>query len=241
MSKKLISVCLALLLCICLTVTVSAASQTEALPVSDLADLITPDQENALHTKLEKYSQAHDAQFAILTVPTTGGMEIEDYANHAYDAHQYGCGNRKDGVLLVVSMSPRSYWIVTNGSCAQDVDADAIADAIAPILSDGNYNKAFHTFADECDAQLGFDLAGNFILSLVIGLVAGLIVAFVLKGQLKSVRKQDQANVYVIPGSMHLTQSGDYFMYRTVSRVAKQQNHSSGGGRASRGGSGGRF
>ena len=68
---------------------------------------------------------------------------------------------------------------------------------------------------------------------LVIGIVAGLIVAFILKGQLKSVRKQDKANVYVKPGSMQLTLQNDLFLYREVSKTKKESSNSSRSGSGS--------
>ena len=69
------------------------------------------------------------------------------------------------------------------------------------------------------------------IICAVIGIVIGLITVLVLKGQLKSVRMQNQANNYMIPGSMRLTHSADIFLYRNVTRVAKPQNNNSGGGK----------
>ena len=90
-------------------------------------------------------------------------------------------------------------------------------------------------------------LAGKFqtsttvikMIPLALMAVVGLIVALVLKGQLKSVRKQNQANTYVKPGSMRLTISRDIFLYSHVSRTRKANNSSSGGGRSSGGRSGG--
>jgi uncharacterized protein len=65
-----------------------------------------------------------------------------------------------------------------------------------------------------------------------------------MKAQLKSVRQQN-AGDYVKKGSMQLTDSGDYFMYRRVVRTALPKNnssstHSSSSGR-SHGGGGGKF
>ena len=78
------------------------------------------------------------------------------------------------------------------------------------------------------------------MIALGIGIVAGVVVAMVLKGQLKSVRKQNQANVYVKPGSMKLTASNDFFLYRTVDR-RKKESSSSGSSGSSRSVGGGSF
>jgi uncharacterized membrane protein YgcG len=64
-----------------------------------------------------------------------------------------------------------------------------------------------------------------------------------MKGQLKSVRMQNQANNYLKAGSMHLTASHDLYLYRHVSRTPRQTNSSSSGSRGggSRSGGGGKF
>jgi uncharacterized protein len=88
-----------------------------------------------------------------------------------------------------------------------------------------------------------FDAKDALATAILVGLGAGLITAFVLKGQLKTVHKQNQANVYVKEGSMKITRSGDYFMYRTVTRTEKPKSNSSSSSRSgsSRNVGGGRF
>jgi uncharacterized protein len=71
--------------------------------------------------------------------------------------------------------------------------------------------------------------------------VAGLIVAFVLKGQLKTVRKQEQAHVYVKPGSMQVTINSDRFLHQHVSRTRKESKSSSGSSGSSRSSGSGSF
>jgi uncharacterized membrane protein YgcG len=83
-------------------------------------------------------------------------------------------------------------------------------------------------------------LCQNLLICLVIGIIAGVVVAFILKGQLKTVRKQNQANVYVKPGSMQVTVHNDFFLYRDVTRTKKQSSSSSGSG-SSRSTGGGSF
>ena len=70
---------------------------------------------------------------------------------------------------------------------------------------------------------------------MVIGIVAGLIVVAILAGQLKSVKKQNQARDYVKAGSMRLTERSDIFLYRNVSRVKRDSGSSSSGSRSGSG------
>ena len=58
-----------------------------------------------------------------------------------------------------------------------------------------------------------------------IGLLIGLITVLVMRAQLKSVRPQNAAMSYVIPGSFHLRHSRDIFLYRNVTRTARPKNN----------------
>jgi len=161
-----------------------------------------------------------------------------------------GCGKNRDGVLLLVCMDPREYRILSNGYAGDAIgmdQIDAISEAIVSDLSDGDYADAFIAFADNCayylDGYLNgfpFNAGKNLVIALIIGIVAGVIVAIVLKNQLKSVRQQKQANIYIKSGSMQLTTSRDLFLYREVSRTRKQSSNSSGSG-SSRNVGGGSF
>ena len=125
---------------------------------------------------------------------------------------------------------------------------DRIGDSITPYLSDGAYLQAFEKYADKCDYYLDgylngfpFDFLKVGLISLGIGAAIGLITVLIMKAQLKSVRKKQDANVYVKSGSMHITRAGDYFLYRNLSKTAKQTNNSSSSGGGSRNVGGGKF
>ena len=246
--KKIFAFFLILLLCVSLPLAVSAAENNSF--VIDDADLLTTAEESALESRLEEISKAYNAQVVVVTVNHTGKLDIDDYIEEAYDAGGFGYGTNKDGVMLLVSIGSREYRVLCNGFADDAIDIDTICDTFVDDLSDGNYADAFHRFAEECDYYLNgylngfpFDVEGSLVTSLIIGLIIGLIVVFVMKGQLNSVRPQNRANAYVRPGSMHLTQKGDFFLYRTITRTPKPKSNSSGSSRSGGGRSvgGGRF
>ena len=227
----------------------SAAEENEYL-VFDEADLLSDSEENALNKKLQKISNKYEAQIVVCTLESMDGGDIDEFVEFFYDEMELGYGKNHDGVLLMVSMDPREFRILSNGMAADAIDTDAIeniTDTITSNLSDGEYADAFDAFADKCQYYLDghingfpFKFGRNLVICLIIGAVAGLIVAFVLKGQLKSVRKQDQANVYVKPGSMQITVHSDYFLYRDVTKTKKESSSSSSSG-SSRNVGGGSF
>jgi uncharacterized protein len=116
-------------------------------------------------------------------------------------------------------------------------------------LSDGNYYDAFDAFAQQCKYYLDgyvngfpFDAGTSFLVAVGVGLLVAVIVTSIMKGQLKSVRMQRAASVYVKPGSLAITQTGDFFMYSNVTRTERQQSSSSSGsGGSSRSTGGGSF
>lgn len=218
--------------------------------VYDEADLLSDSEETALNEKLLNVSQEYGAQILVVTISDMGGGDIDGYIEYLYDTMNFGYGANHDGVLLLVAMDIREYRILSNGLAGDAIgsgDIDVIGSAIETDLSDGDYSGAFGEFADRCAYYLDghingfpFNFGKNLLIALVVGILIGLIVAFILKGQLKSVRKQDRANVYMKPGSMQITIQNDLFLYSDVSRTKKQTSSSSNSG-SSRNVGGGSF
>lgn len=252
-------ICILLLLCLLLVQTVSAAS-TDSLV--DEANLLSEKQEASLEEQLEELGEKYQVDVVIVTTDTLYGKSPRVYADDYYDTHGYG----DDGVLLLVSMEDNDWYISTCGygiTAFTDAGIEYIGEQITAYLSDGKYAAAFEEFIDQCDdflnqAKTGepydtgnlpkgdFPWGSSILFAVVAGLVVAVIVIICLKGQLKSVRREDSAANYVRPGSLQLTGSGDIFLYHTVSRREKPQQssgsstHTSSSGR-SHGGRGGKF
>ena len=238
--RKIFFLVMALLLILCLAVPAMAAGLDYVI---DDADLLTPSEENSLQSKLEKISAQMDADIVVVTLDTIGSRYIRSYADDYYDYNGYG----EDGVLLMIVMDTREYWVSTTGRCIEDVSVSAVEDAFYSNLSAGHYYLAFCDYADACQSELeGMPLWGEILVCLAIGLVIGLITVLVMKGKLKTVRSQSGADSYMRYDAVHLTGRSDIFLYQTVTRRPKVQNNGGGGmhtgssGR-SHGGGGGRF
>lgn len=244
--KKIISLILALLLTLSLSLCAFATEERIAPRLLDRADLLTDGEEAVIFAELERVSNAYGTQLLLVTAPSVN-EDIASVAETFFDAEDCGVGSTRSGALLYVSMDPGEYYVFCNGLAWDAIDTDGVCDAIYSDMASGDYASAFRAYAEECEAYLNahingepFDFGGSLLIALVIGLVVALIYVLVLKGQLKSVRRQSGAGSYVRQGSMNLTQCGDYFMYRNVTRTAKPQNNSSSGG-STRGGSGRSF
>ena len=245
----------------------------------DDADLLTLEEEDQLMAKLETISNEQQCEVAVVTVNSLGGKTATAFADDYYDYNGYGAGEGRDGIILLISMADRDWAISTHGyaiTVFTDAGQAHMVDAFRPYLSNGEYAAAFECFADLCDEYLvqaktdkPYDIDNlqddyyqeetkvgflrGFMNLLVITLPVGIILSFlitgIMKSKLKSVRRQSAASNYVREGSVNITDSRDVFLYRSVSKTAKEKSSSSSSGSSthssssgsSHGGSSGKF
>lgn len=221
--KKISVLILTLVLILALAVPAMAAGGDYLV---DQADLLTASQERALKKLLEEVSQARDIDVVVVTADDLGGASSQSYADDFFDYGGYG----EDGILWLIDMEHRKSTISTTGSCIgvfSDDLQEEMQDQLAPMLTDGEYRDAIELFAQLCDEAYEFDMGMALIIALVVGLLVAAIATAVMKGQLKSVRSKADATDYMKPGSLQLTEARDFFLYHTVSRVAKPKDNGS--------------
>ncbi len=265
--KRILTVLFALILCMVVVIPTFAASDLPRLV--DNADLLTDSEESTLLSKLNEISERQQTDVVVVTADTLDGKTPMDYADDFYDYNGYGFGADKDGVLLLVSLEDRDWWMSTTGygiTAITDAGIEYISEKFLSDLSDGDYADAFTTYAELCDdfftqARSGqpydtghmpkqpFNIARNLLIALIVGFVIALIATGVMKGKLKTVRFQSAASNYVKANSMNVTESRDMFLYTHVDRRAKPKDtdssygsstHTSSSG-STHGGGGGKF
>ncbi len=213
-----------LLLTLCLLAGLALTAYGAGGHVSDEDDLLTPSQEAQLEQRLAQVGQEHGVELVVLTIKSLDGSSARTYADDYFDNRGYG----PDGVLLLISLEDRQWYVSTSGSCVDNVDHEDVGEAIEGKLRRGEYLEAFMAFADACNDQLTPNYVLGVIIALAVGLVAALIVTGVMKGQLKTVRPQSGAGDYVQEGSMNVTLSRDLYLYTTRTKRAKPKSNSSG-------------
>lgn len=237
--------------------------------VVDNADLLTDGEEEKLEAQLTEIAEKYQCDIAVVTTDSLGGKSPMDYTDDYYYENNYGYGPNIDGIMLMVSMEDRDWWIATRGSAIQiftDYGLQRLKDMFVSDLSDGEYYKAFRKFGTTAEAFMEEAENGKpydtnhtysepfpFWMRLAIAAVAALIVSgiviTVLSIQLKSVAPKESAQDYVRAGSFHLTKKSDIFLYRTVEKEKIEHESSSGGGSSTHttsdggtaGGTGGKF
>lgn len=246
MKKRLFAVFFALFLLIVSGVPVFASGNMPRLV--DDADLLSDGEEMDLQDKLDEISERQHVDIIVVTVDSLEGESVMEYADDFYDYYGYGFGDTKDGILLLLSMEERDWYITTKGygiTVATDAGLTYIYEKCSDDLREGNYAAAFTVFAELCDdfirqadtgtpydvnnlPQKPFGGFFNLVIALVIGFVISLIVTGGMRSELKTVQSQLAANSYIREGSMNLTKERDLFLYRHVERRERPKNDSSG-------------
>lgn len=231
---------------IALTMAMPVMAEDSSDRVVDEADVLTDSEEKKLKKLVDEISERQEFDIVILTLDNLGGKNAVDYADDYFDYNGY----RYDGIIFLISMDERD-WVLS--ACGYGIEAftDAgrnyISDQFIDDLKDGNYYDAFYTFAELCDDFINqadngkpydvgnlpkgdFPILKYILIALGVGFVISGIINISLRAQLKSVRPKNQAADYVVPGSMHVTNSSDMYLYSKVSKAPRAQSSGGGGG-----------
>ena len=218
--------------------------------VNDSAEVLTEDEDGELEASLEELSVRQSFDVIIATInslESEGCTSMEGYADDLYDYCQFGYGENRDGVLLLVSIGDRKWHISTCGygiTAFTDAGIQYLGEQMTPFMADGDYAGAFRTFVQWSDTYIDAARAGHpydvnnlpreplslmyLFLALGIGLALAWVVVHVMKSQLRSVAFQENAASYVREGSMNLTNSRELFLYRDVHRTERPKETDSG-------------
>ena len=268
MKKKIIVVLFAIVICLYTVIPAFAANDgyaAEYSRVNDMADILTEDEEESLRTTLDEISLRQNVDVTIATVNDLNGYNtVSECADAIYELCNYGYGDSKDGILLLISMDEHDWAVSTCGfgiTAFTDAGIEYIGGQIKSDLSDGKYAEAFNTYAGLCDefitqAKNGSPYDSGHLprkplsvvwipVSIAIGFILALIVVGVMKGKLKTVHSRPEADSYIRKGSFDVTESSDLFLYHTLTRTKKEKKenaqsstHTSSSGTTHGGGSG---
>ncbi|TGE20468.1 TPM domain-containing protein [Hymenobacter aquaticus] len=122
--------------------------------VNDLADMLRPDEEQALERKLVSYNDSTSSQIAIVTVPTLGDDEIANYAQQLYESWGIGQKGKNNGVLVLVAQQEHLARIQTGygleGAIPDALAKRIISNTIVPAFREDRYYEGL----DRATSQL---------------------------------------------------------------------------------------
>jgi uncharacterized protein len=117
--------------------------------VVDYAGLLTDAEEADLIALFEQLSEEQKCEIAVVTVNGLGGKTAMEFADDFYDYNGYGYGPDDDGIMLVISMADRDWWVTTHGTAYIQLSEerfDWLMQDVLPLLSSGDYYEAFELF-----------------------------------------------------------------------------------------------
>lgn len=120
--------------------------------VVDNANILTPEQQNALERKLDALNDSTSNQIVVLTVPSLNDKPLEDVAVATY--RSWGIGDKKNnnGVLLLISVNDRKIKIEVGygleGAIPDVTAKDIIENNLSPNFKQGNYYKGIDEATD---------------------------------------------------------------------------------------------
>ena len=224
--------------------------------IVDSAGVLSSSEFSSLTDKAEKVSSQYACDVAVVFVRGLGSKSIMNYTDDFFDYNGYGYGSGKDGVMLLVDMQGREYWISTSGF-GIDAFTDAgqlyLKDQFVSYLSSGDWSGAADAFISGCDRFLKqarngqpYDI-GNMpkntfnpvalLGDMAAGLLLGGIPLMRAKKEMETVELKRDAGDYIRGKAPVLTRRNDIFLGSDVTRVPIPResdfNHSSGSGGSS--------
>ncbi|SFU69226.1 TPM domain-containing protein [Pontibacter akesuensis] len=134
---------LSLFLYLCL-LSLTAFAQNSDFPaksnrlVNDYADMLTPQEEQALEQKLVNYSDTTSSQIAVVLMKSIGGYDINQYAAELGELWGVGSGKYDNGLVILVAQEERKVAIQTG----YGLEA-YIPDALAKRITERTLKPAF--------------------------------------------------------------------------------------------------
>lgn len=256
--KKLFALFVSLVILACLVLTASASGTTK---LDDNARIIDDAREPSITQRIEKISADNNVNIAVVTSTVdainawgetlsehnlSGYIPYADYADEYYD---YLFGRNTDGYLFLIvpdfDAEGDLLYVSTSGECEDIFEYELYslgsafryeynvennyADGIMGFFDQSEF--IFAEYKEELARKSRFPFGTYLIAALAIGFIVALIVTSVMKGKLKSVKRQTNANSYMRQGSMEVSVAQDIFLFANVTRTPRQtQSSSSGGG-----------
>lgn len=138
-------------------------------PIVDNANVIDADTRQRLESIYLNLKERAQIEFAVLTVPTTGGQDMFDYSMAV--ARGWGIGPKggdKAGLLLVVAIEDRKYFTQVSDHLEGDLPDGLVGqiqrERLIPAFKQGNYSKGIfdtiQAYVATLGAKRGFSIEG---------------------------------------------------------------------------------
>lgn len=253
MKKRIFCLIAALVLLLGLSV---SASAYESAHVFDYAGLLTQSEARALDARCQEAEDTYGCGVYIVTVDDYSlyydAGSIENFSESFFLDYELGTGEDQNGILLALSMAERDYDLCAHGAAGHRAFTDYGKGVLAEryflrAFGEDDWYTGFDRYADGCAEFLQLDAQGEpfdqatdperledirvlkWIAVILVPLLTASIVCLVMKGKMKTARKQTHADAYIPRDGVRLTRQDDVYLTTTQTRV-KVESEKSGGG-----------
>ena len=213
--------------------------------VNDAVGLLSLEEQQELETTAAQLAERYGCGVYVIIVDDytdyTNGS-TRDFAKETYINYDLGIGEGKNGILLVLSMSDRDYYLLTKGDIANAAFTDYGQEQLTQeFLDDFRYDNWFDGFRDymstagqyleESENGAPVDVPGynggyaessstgaNILMIVGVPCLISLAVCGVFAAQMKTARRQTGAMGYISHGGVDMRVTQDQFLYNTETR-----------------------
>ena len=126
--------------------------------VTDEANIIDASTLGGLERSLNQFEKSTTIEIAVVTVPTLGGVSVEEFANKLF--HKWGIGKRgsDNGVLLLVAKNDHKMRIEVGyglESKLNDGQAGEIIRGMVPYFRQGNFSFGISNAVNQIEQKVG--------------------------------------------------------------------------------------
>lgn len=157
MFRKLTAFSFILVILCCLALPAGAAT---APSIVDEAGLFHPEEIRSLEELSSAILERYDIHAVILTVNSMNGTSAQNYADDYYDNAGYG----EDGVLFLLSMSEREWYISTSGNmiyALTDYSIQQLGEYAVSYFSDSLWYDGFYNYLTVLPSYLDAYFSGT--------------------------------------------------------------------------------
>lgn len=224
-------------------------SVDESEKVYDFANLLDENEEKLILNSINEFISKYDMDMVIVTIDSNPRYSAQKFSDDFYDYNSFGKNKTRDGVLFLIDMDTRNFYISTTGEAIRlynDYRINAILDYVEPYIKDENYYEAASSFIQKSAyyANSGIPSGNvnsyinekgdivyykkiNYFFSVVGSLIITAIVIAILVNKNKMIKKATNANLYFNKDLAKITEKNDKFL--TTYTTSVSLSSSSGG------------
>ena len=233
-------------------------SVNEEEKIYDFADLLTDGEEKILYEEVINFINSYDMDLALVTIDDNFET-AQEYADDFYDYNNFGIGANRAGLLVLIDMDTRGFYISTTGEAIlmyNDARINYILDDMTDYMISGKYFDALEISVNDIIsfAKIGIpddnkksyiDENGNYVYVkdikypllpfLLISAIVSTIILIIFIFKNKLVRKAYEAQEYLDKETQKITKINDRFITSHTTKTYIPPSDS--GGSSSSGGS----